>query len=158
MSEPGTTVEFKPHPTIEDKELDEMKYYRSSLSHFRMIRKDGKSIVFSQHFFESDASGDVEYLDSEIKARNPYIRYATPEEVRDAHYRRDPKAFLTTEIKSDAGFMEQLKADIRRQLEDEMKMKGVDPSVNNTQEIDRGVILERLKPVSTADIASGAAT
>lgn len=112
----NSSVEFKPHPQIEDHTMPGFKYYHSGTTNFKMIRKDGKNIVFNQHFFESDQSGDIDYLDEEIQHRNIHLRYATSDEIRAAHYRRDPKAVIMEDVKNDESFMEELRAQVRAQL------------------------------------------
>lgn len=157
MSEQGTSVEFKAHPRIEDTELPGYSYYTSALKNFRMIREDGKHIVFAENFFESNESGDVNYLDTEItKHKNLQIRKATQDEIRAAHYRKNPVQTLTNELRNDESLMERLRAEIRLEMQNssENKLAGVgDGGAKPIVQQSSTGILERLKPQSTADLS-----
>lgn len=173
----NSTVEFKPHPQIEDYTVEGFKYYHSGTQNFRMIRKDGKSIVFNQHFFESDQSGDIEYLDEEInKYRNIHLRYANENEIREAHYRKDPKKTILEEAKKDPDFINELKAQWLAELHAEQngghKTELPEPDKGANKVVETGTakvtltpleVLKAhqpapLKPMNTGDVAGNTAS
>lgn len=169
-------VQFTPHPQISDYSMPGFKYYHSMQSDMRMIRPDGKHITFRHNFFETDQSGDQDYLDEEIhKHKNMFVRIANPDEVRVAHYRRDPKAVIIEDIKNDPNVMAELRAEIEKKVRAEMlgdadKIAGTSGGGSKAEVIETGsakVILdskqklrdlgnhiqEKLVPSSTASIA-----
>ena len=168
----NSSVQFVPHPQIEDHTVEGYKYYSSYVANFAMIRHDGKRIVFREHFFETDQSGDIDYLDEEIKNKNIYIRPATHEEIRANHLRKNPTKVIMEDVKSDEEFMNQLRKEVEAKLKGEGWAPPVDNSevklagagiggpVNTVVDIGNAKVelsplerLDRLKPVSTADLS-----
>jgi hypothetical protein len=175
MSEAPQNVvkEFVPHPQIPDHETDGVEYFYSTIANMKMIRKDGKHIVFHHHMFESNQSGDIDYLDEEItKHKNMTVRYASPEEIRNLKWSQDPHSVVVEDVKNDESVMAQLRAEVESQLMnsgwtppkmDGDKLAGVDKKQENVKELSNGASMHlgpgpasKLTPVSTADLSKGA--
>lgn len=164
MDEQNQTIQFRPHPRIEDVDVsDGYRHYHATIKSMKMIRQDGKNIVFTHGFFETLQSGDIDYLDKEIDNGNMHIRKANHDEIRAAHYRRDPKAVLIEDIKNDKNIMDKVREEVEAELRrkyglkpDDLKLAGVDAAKGeNIIKIgDTTVTLQpKLQPVSTADLA-----
>lgn len=168
--------------------LDDIHYYYMAGHHAaKMIRPDGLEIVFTHHFFATNNSADVAYLDNEIAERMPGLREANEDEVHAYGMRTDPKKTITADLLNDPeselikNLRDQLEAEFRQKYSiPESQLAGIDSKIGSgtktaTATVHMGAgssIAEQLelkkqaetaaqtgsfKPVSTTDIKDGAA-
>lgn len=164
--ENGQTVEsVGPMPATP---ADSTKYYSSPVQTTSFHREDGKKMPFIFGFYETNLLYDQQYLDAEIASGNPYVRYASEEEITVAHMRLDPRGTITKDvreqIKNDPEFRAQMEAEILERLAasgrlipDSEKLAGVDAGKTGSKVIMAG------KPILTGignskDIAGAAAS
>lgn len=97
------------------------KYYICNIPNASMHTKAGTRIPFINGFLETSVKAVQDYLDDELSGEayeiNPYIRYATPDEIRAALLRRDPKGVITKEVRAE------LEPVIRKELEDKIRLE-----------------------------------
>lgn len=121
-------------PEVEDVVImDQPKSYWSSQPSIRMHRKDGIEIIFLHHYFETDEEATAKYLDNEIRLRNQFIRHATEEEIKNAHFRMNPKAEMRKELSEDPEFVEELRRKWEAEQTGTKSLGGVDTPPNTTQ-------------------------
>ncbi|CAN5950082.1 unnamed protein product [Sphagnum jensenii] len=89
--------------------VDTVKYYTCTRLHHKMLRADGKAIIFLFGTLGTKNLYDQEYLDKEIADENPYVRAATAAEI-DAHLMR-------------TDYRGTLEKQLRPQLEQEAELK-----------------------------------
>jgi len=68
-----------------------------------LFRPDGKKLAFVKGLFKTQVVEDIQYLDNEIEAGNPYVKRANPEEVSAAEALFDPLGSLRKKIEKDVG-------------------------------------------------------
>jgi hypothetical protein len=88
------------------------------------IREDGKKISFLHHFHETNIKGDIAYLEKQLETG--FVRYATPDEIKAAHMRLNPKETIRGEV------IEEVRASVaseeRAKLIAQLKSAGIDTS------------------------------
>lgn len=168
------TKEFVPHPPIEDEVADKSRYYHATTSSIRMIRPDGVGIVFVNHFCETDQTGTIDYLDTEIdKHKNIQIRRATDDEIRQLRWTKNPQQIAKEDILNDESVMEQLRREVEakmrgegwkppEELRDHNKLSGVDANQGDHINLSSGAKVHlgssgKVTPVSSKDLGGGAA-
>lgn len=156
----------------------EPKYYYLTERVASMHRSDGKKIPFVLHICETDVAADIAHLDREIDDyENPYLRRATPEEIKAYLLRKDPKGAMRKEVLSDPAVRKEiedsvrgsLEAQIRRQIRAEMGLTDEDVGEKqpdpNQQELPLSAAdetniagtsaLDRIRALSTAKQVAG---
>jgi hypothetical protein len=117
-----------PLPNIE---VDETKYYTCTRLHHKMLRQDGKPIIFLYGTLGTKNKYDQEYLDNEIRDENPYVRAATLAEI-DAHLMRtDYKGTLEKQLRPQIELEAQSKA--KAAMKADMQKKVSEGKLNLTE-------------------------
>ena len=70
---------------------DKGEFYAMTMANHHMHRADGKRLSFPFGIFETADVYDIDYLNKEIAAGNPYLRHATEAEVLVHKMRTDPQ-------------------------------------------------------------------
>lgn len=127
---------------------DTIKWYICTVNNASFHRTDGKKLAFLFNILPTDDKYDQEYLDKEIDYRNPYVRYATTEEIQIYKMRTNPREVIEAEVRAD------IEAEVRKEYEDKItelqRTQGVDP-VSTAVPVDVGGA--KLTPASTANLA-----
>lgn len=87
-----------------------------------MHRPDGKKIPFVYHICETDVVADIAFLDREIDDyENPYLRRATPDEIKAHLHRKDPKGAMKKEVLADPAVRKEIEDSMRGSLEAQIR-------------------------------------
>jgi hypothetical protein len=77
------------------------EYFFSALGNSSMHRQDGKRIGFMFGIYEAVTVEDAKYLTDEVNSGNPYVHFATADQVNTWKMRRDPKGTMTKSIRQE---------------------------------------------------------
>lgn len=163
------------HPALPPTKSDVTKHYVCSVKTASLHREDGKRLAFVDGFFSTDLIHDQHYLDREIADGNPYLSHATPEQVKAAAMKIDPRKVIREEVESDlrAKLEAEIKAEYEKKLADAIAGGKKDltpamPAVPSEDDKPPMTPEEKLallrsgsatiKPASTKDLAATAAT
>lgn len=160
---------------IKTYQLPEARYFVCTVHSASFHRVDGKKIPFVRGMCKTDIAADVEYLEEQMAHGNPYLRYATEEEVAHIKMLLDPRGTIKEQVRPEieSELRAELEAKIRKEIADAAKIAGVDGAVNQkpgdvrarVNAIHSGATKEgaavvapvnQFKPVSTADVAPAA--
>lgn len=145
------------------------KYYYNTVPNVSMHRADGQRIAFIFGIFKTNLKHDIEYLDAEIEAAHPNLRYATPQEIDAYKMRVDPRGTIKEQLLSDPEVMSSLEDKIRAEMEEKyangftVHKAGEDASQQNIAGTESALSklkdgiqtgTGRLVPVSSSDIAA----
>lgn len=151
-------------PQMEQHAAEKAAYFLCSIKNASMHRRDGKRLPFINGVMKVTIVEDIEYLRSEIKAGNQYIKEASSTEVDAIEQILDPRGTMERQLRAKiesevrAKVMAEMAATGRHVtvITDESKIAGVDAGkVTAPDNVEVQVV--PLKPVSSTDIASGAA-
>lgn len=117
---PGTYL-TPPEPVVDTK-IEH--HYICTQPNASMHRKDGTRLGFTKGHFVTSMKADIAFLENEIGHGHPYIRHATPEEVKAAMMLKDPKGTIRAEIEAD--LRKELTDKIRKELLAEQGLSGED--------------------------------
>lgn len=157
--------------------VDEHKCYICTVPNASTHREDGKKLAFVFGFLRTNIKQDIDYMQRQIEEGSQYFRLATPAEIESYDMRTDPRGTLVKSIKAELEpqMRQELEASIRQELEDKIrkemlvggsdvvKLGGVDSAKSRAAEVLKtatatiAVQSSGIKPVSTADVAAGAA-
>ncbi len=118
---PGFTPPFPPV------DQEETVYVRCTVPNHHMHRKDGKRLLFVHGIYATKDIYDIQYLQEEMQARNPYIREATKEEVQTYKMITDPRGTIQAELRPvmEEEIKEQLQKELHATLEARLNSAGV---------------------------------
>lgn len=77
---------------------DQTAYFVCTMLNHHMHRTDGKRLAFVFGTLATRDLYDIQYINDEISAGNPFVREATSQEIRSYSMRVDPKGTLAKEI------------------------------------------------------------
>jgi len=106
---------------------EKTEYYFCTMQNHHMTRNDGKRLAFIFNTFATKDVSDINYLNAEINANNPYLRKATDDEIRMYKMRIDPKGTLAAELtpQIEEKVRNELEAEINASLEQRLKNAGI---------------------------------
>lgn len=92
LETPGATTAkpTQPYPFIA---VPEKRYYYCARPGAKMDRPDGFSLHFPANIHESNSFHTINWLDNEIANGHPEVREATPDEIQEYLFRKDPKGY-----------------------------------------------------------------
>jgi hypothetical protein len=136
LLDPGATTQDRVEPLramtapFPVRKAEETRYYVCTLPNHHMHRTDGKRLTFIHSIYATDELNDIEYLDAEVRAGNPYMRLPTEQEIHTHKMRTDPRGTIANELTP------QIEATIRARLEAELEasMAAKLNSLNLTEE------------------------
>lgn len=106
---------------------DTFEYFVCTMPNHHFVRTDGKRLAFVFGVLATKDVFDIQYLESEINAGNPFLREATSDETRNYNMRIDPQGTLAKEITPaiEANMKTRLEVELRQIMEAKMNTLGV---------------------------------
>lgn len=154
-------------PPMPNTKLQQKAYFVCTLKTAAMHRADGKKLPFINGVLSTSILEDIAYLRKEIELGNQYVREADTEEVEEIEALLDPRAAAKKSVRAEveAELRAEIEAKVRAELTAELvagktdaaKIAGVDMGQRNLPNNTGDVVSVPLTPVSSTDIAAGAA-
>lgn len=154
-------------PPMSNTKQAEFRVFVCTIHNASFFRPDGKKLPFIRGYLKTNVIADIAYCDNEVDGGNIYIRRGTEDDIVTAEAVYDPMAHLKhrtrkqveQELKDDLTI--QIRAELLREMADAKKLGGVDQGAKAANVTANGpqnvVMVPRINPVSSTDIATGTA-